>query len=315
MAIPRTKAGPDLTPIAEAEHLARIQFLAAEQSGAEAAIIDELYSNWRSVLTTLLRAYSTPGNWKGRRPRAFIPQDVATLLAGEIDSRIAAEAEFKSALRVAHLTFEQDRVRGGSGRIGMCAAINATLTFMQTTRPGDSSLLHLPLLATILAGLEQGCEPDRLVVPPKKNGDRRASLMQSLLQQYAAAAVSVLMDDPKFQPGEGQRRTEAAKRYVQRKLDQLGLKKSWRTVGNWHSKVVAELPAGIGRSGKPDKMHPDGTLAPCGVQAYLSVWCPWRTKAKPKGEEASIFVNRFLGDKLKNRLRILVPENFSNPLY
>jgi hypothetical protein len=306
-----SKAGAPLAPIVEAERLARAQFLSAELSSAERTVIDELYNRWRSLFITLLQVYSAPNNWKGGRPHALIPQDLATFIAAETESRFAAEAEFKSALKVAHLAFEQDRVIGGSGRIGMCAAINAVLKFLQTTRPGDSSLGHLPLLVTSLAGLEQGCAVDPMFVPPRKNGNRRAPLTQTLLLQYAAAAVSVLMDDPKFQPGEGQRRTEAAKRYVKRKLAQLGLKVSWRTVGNWHSKVVGELPTGVGRSGKPDKISA-GRSARYDIQAYLSVWQLWRTKAKPKGEEASVFVNRFLGDELKHKLRILVPENFSN---
>jgi hypothetical protein len=260
-----------------------MQFLVAERSGEEAAIIDELHSKWRSVLTTLLQAYSMPGNWKGGRPCAFIPRDIAAMLAHETDARAAAEAELAAELRLARSAFDEDRNNGGSGQIGVCATLNATLKFMQATRPhGRGSLLPLSLLAAALGGLAKGLNVDPMLLPkPKGKGRRSAPPVKSLKKQLAAVLISMLLDDETFCP-EGGRREDAANDYVRRKLKLTSV--SSATLGNWRSEVTSHL-RGFGVPGKADKAIPDPRLCKEAIRLYADIWRAWKDL---KGRQSAV---------------------------
>ena len=123
-------------------------------------------------------------------------------------------------------------------------------------------------------------------------------MQRQLLQQCAAAAVAILLDDKDgFRPPNGKRK-DAANSYVVRRLRRLGLKAVDDTkIANWRDSVSKYL-CGFGSPGKPDKIRPEPTQCDYHVRFYANAWLAWRRLAA-KGEPATRFVDELLNENLK----------------
>ena len=277
------------------ERRARQRLREAKLSGAEVNVGDELRGEWRSVRSAMLKAYAAPANWHRGKPRHFIPQDVALILADEDACRFAAEADYSRELALARAEFDRDQERRGTRELGKYLVLNATYKYVVAVAPHrQGQLLPLSLLQTSLA---DGMRPRS-----QKGGPNQIPLQHLLLRQHAAAAVAILLDDKKnFQPPG--KRKDAAENHVARILRKLkvvnidGKTVDGKTVGNWR-KAVAVHAVGFGLPGKPDKTQPDPERCDYRVQAFANVWLTWR-ELKAKGVSATWFVDRLLDEKLR----------------
>src|SRR5262245_56201371 len=107
--------------------------------------------------------------------------------------------ELRAALDHAGEHFRKDRREGGSGRIGASASLLSLLRFAMTVGGlPDGLLLPASLLLTSLASMQNGLSLDPLLIPPHANNRRPDSLVDDMPKQYAAAAIAILLDDPRF---------------------------------------------------------------------------------------------------------------------
>jgi hypothetical protein len=283
-----------------AEHEARARLIDAKAAGKERGVISNLTHAWRRKVVALLAAYSAPDNWRGKQPLGALPQDLASILSNQTQRLAVAEANLQSALTLARAECDRDLGNGGSGRIGVCGALNAVLRYLQSNPSLEGQLFPVSLLATGLADLAKGNLVAPIFLPTKKRGRRSAPLHKASQKQIVAALVSVLMDDEKFQPDAGKREI-AANVHVQRQIHKLGLKIAAPTVGNWRSEVTAHL-RGVGVPGVKDHKRPEpgNTQTPL----YLALWYDWRVR---KASDPTVHAVRFVagvlsGDNVKSLL-------------
>jgi hypothetical protein len=259
--------------------------------------------DWSAPLAMLLR-YAAPENWHDGLPvLCIIPQDTASALATKIEALVRAQSAMRSKLESTQKQFSVDRQAGGSGRVGACASLLAMIEFMQaTSAAADGQLVPPDMLLLAVAGLDLGHD-DPLLARPKTGGRPRAPLPRGLLLQHIAVAVSILMDDKRFNPGRGARET-AAIRYIQKRLARIKCKKfSDATIAAWRNKVMGFLPRGFGVPGKQDRIQLEPAQSEIEMRVYVKWWTAWREEARRANAPGTRFVDLLVGPELEPLVR------------
>ena len=220
--------------------------------------------------------------------------------ARSIKPLLPKDSGFASELETAKREFREGRSKGDGGRRGARRGLQALIVAVQHSRPDLKDRLE-PLyhLLANLDGLETGrvdpmFRPRRL----RQGGAPPASEACWLQKETTAVAVSMLLDDERFQPI-GKRREEAANRYAEKRLRLLGMKApSKSTVGNWRAEVMAHVPGvvGVPNKTKAKRLNPDQFSDK--VQVYMKLWCMWQDMRDEKS--ASTWIEEILSDDFRS---------------